>query len=133
MTKIQITLEASSPEEAKVMIARAYGNLPITDDDIRDYLVRKGWWKPGVENGPPDIKIDGVRPPAVVIDDVPTSPARKNISPGEPSITKIGTDTRANILSDLRQGVQPADKYAEHLKLLWKRGEVKYDGMYYFV
>lgn len=61
-------------------------------------------------------------------------PPRKNVSPGEPSITKIGTATKKIILADLQVGEQlPRQKYDEHLKLLWKRGEVKFDGDEYYV
>ena len=59
---------------------------------------------------------------------------RKNINPGEPTITKIGSGTRDVILADLKAGRQlPLPKYAEHLKLLWKRGEIKFDGEEYYV
>lgn len=61
------------------------------------------------------------------------SPPRKNISPGEPSITKIGMNTEGALFGVLRAGGQPEAKYAEHLKLLWKRGKVKFDGEEYFV
>ena len=59
---------------------------------------------------------------------------RKNISPGDPTITKIGSGTKGVILDALQQGQQmPRPKYDEHLKLLWKRGEVKFDGEQYYV
>ena len=54
--------------------------------------------------------------------------ARPNVNPGEPSIGKIGTATMELILANLKVGKQmPLPKYEEHLKLLWKRGLVKYD------
>lgn len=65
------------------------------------------------------------------IDKVPV--ARENVSPGEPSITKIGSNTREEIIEALKRGVQPLDKFREHLKLLWKRGEIKFDGKEYFI
>ena len=58
---------------------------------------------------------------------------RKNVSPGEPSITKIGMNTEGALFGVLRAGGQPEAKYAEHLKLLWKRGKVKFDGKEYYV
>ena len=59
---------------------------------------------------------------------------RKNINPGDPTITKIGSGTKDLILDALRQGQQmPRPKYDEHLKLLWKRGEVRFDGEEYYV
>ena len=66
-----------------------------------------------------------------MIDKVPV--ARKNVSPGEPSITKIGEKAKEHILNSLRAGAQPAIMYHDHLKLLWKRGEVKFDGKEYYV
>ena len=56
---------------------------------------------------------------------------RKNICPGTPSITKIGSGTKETIIHALNTGTPLGDRYTEHLKLLWARGEVKYDGEYY--
>ena len=58
---------------------------------------------------------------------------RKNINPGDPMITKIGTNTEGALFGVLRAGGQPEAKYAEHMKLLWKRGKVKFDGDEYYV
>lgn len=135
MPKIQIILEASSPAEAAAMMQRAYGDVPVTDDDIRDYLVRKGWWKPGVENGPLRGKLEGDK----LVDDaaerkLPNDPpSRKNVSPGVSTITKIGSGTKEELLSGLKAGRQPAAKYSEHMKLLWSRHEVKFDGEEYYI
>ena len=65
-------------------------------------------------------------------------PPRKNVSPGEPSITKIGEKARAYLLNELKAGPRTTEyadfhKYDEHLKLLWKRGEVKFDGKEYYL
>ena len=65
------------------------------------------------------------------IDKIPV--ARKNVSPGEPSITKIGSGTRETIIHALATGTPLGERYAEPLKLLWKRGEIKFDGEEYFV
>ena len=65
------------------------------------------------------------------IDKIPV--ARKNVSPGEPSITKIGSGTRETIIHALATGTPLGERYAEPLKLLWKRGKVKFDGEEYFV
>jgi hypothetical protein len=71
-----------------------------------------------------------------------TGAPRPNISPGEPSITKIGADAKAFILTELKcivgasTGRVPehfGHKYKEHLKLLWKRGEIKFDGTEYYL
>lgn len=58
---------------------------------------------------------------------------RTNVSPGEPSIGKIGNVAKDAITATLGAGRQPAEKYTEHMKLLWKRGEVKYDGKEYYL
>ncbi len=53
---------------------------------------------------------------------------RPNNSPGNPSIVKIGSETKASLLATLAEGKQPnLAKFSEHLKLLWQRGEVKFD------
>lgn len=53
---------------------------------------------------------------------------RLNVSPGVATISKIGSNTKEELLKMLGQGIQPPAKYREHLKLLWERGEVKFDG-----
>lgn len=58
---------------------------------------------------------------------------RKNVSPGEPSIVKIGSNTKEHILEKLQAGFGVEDKYEEHAKLLWSRGEIKFDGTDYYV
>lgn len=60
-------------------------------------------------------------------------PERVNVSPGEPSISKIGKDTQYALIDALKTGVAPdkPQKWVEHYKLLWKRGLVKFDGEYY--
>ena len=65
------------------------------------------------------------------IDEIPV--ARKNVSPGEPSITKIGSTTKETIIHALNTDTPLGDRYAEHLKLLWKRGEIKFDGEEYYL
>ena len=59
--------------------------------------------------------------------------ARPNIDPGASTITKIGGATFSTIMNDLHRGLQPGPKYTEHLKLLWKRGEVKFDGSNWYI
>ena len=65
------------------------------------------------------------------IDKVPV--ARKNVSPGAAAIVKIGEKAKEHILNSLRAGEQPAIMYHDHLKLLWKRGEIKFDGKEYYL
>lgn len=65
---------------------------------------------------------------------VPAETVQKpNVSPGRPSIVKIGAETKATLLKELANGRQPPAKFSEHLKLLWERGEVKFDGKEYWV
>ena len=65
------------------------------------------------------------------IDKVPV--ARKNVNPGEPSITKIGSGAKETIIHALNTGTPLGDRYTEHLKLLWARGEIKFDGKEYYL
>ena len=58
---------------------------------------------------------------------------RCNVSPGKPSIGKIGTETKLTLLGDLAKGKQPAAKFSEHMRLLWVRGEVRFDGEEYWL
>ena len=67
------------------------------------------------------------------MDDRPKVEERKNVSPGEPNITKIGVNTEGALFGVLRAGGQPEAKYAEHMKLLWKRGKVRFDGKEYYL
>lgn len=65
-----------------------------------------------------------------------TDAPRPNIDPGPPSIGKIGGETKDKIFAALNDGPftpSAAGKWAEHLKLLWKRGEIKYDGTEYYL
>lgn len=58
---------------------------------------------------------------------------RGNVDPGKPSISKIGSATKEELLRTLQQEKIPHVKYSEHLKLLWSRGEIKFDGERYYV
>ena len=61
------------------------------------------------------------------------APVRENVPPGLPTIGKIGTATKEYIFEALKQNVQPGAKYAEHMKLLWARNEVKFDGVNFYL
>lgn len=65
------------------------------------------------------------------IDKIPV--ARKNISPGTSSITKIGSGAKETIIHALNTGTPLGDRYTEHLKLLWARGEIKFDGEVFYL
>ena len=58
---------------------------------------------------------------------------RKNVPPGLPTIGKIGTAAKEYIFEALKLGEQPGAKYTEHMKLLWARNEVKFDGSEYYL
>lgn len=63
----------------------------------------------------------------------PNPVERPNVSPGASLISKIGGPTKALILEELAEGIQPGPKFPEHMKLLWARGEVKFDGEEYYL
>lgn len=64
--------------------------------------------------------------PAVIAD-------RMNVNPGTPAIGKIGSGTKEQLLGMLSEGHQPQQKWSEHMKLLWSRGEVKFDGSEFYL
>jgi ApbE superfamily uncharacterized protein (UPF0280 family) len=74
-------------------------------------------------------------PPSVVAPEA--APETKNVSPGAASITKIGANAKGEIMAALKVGPRTlreiGSKYTEHLKLLWARQEVKYDGERYYL
>jgi hypothetical protein len=69
--------------------------------------------------------------------DDPLAQRRANISPGESSIGKIGKDNVDMLVKAVMDGntkvLNDTDKWQEHLKLLWKRGLVKFDGEEYYL
>lgn len=73
--------------------------------------------------------------PAAPLEEANPAPAvtRSNVPPGVATISKIGSNTKEELFKMLGQGVQPPAKYREHLKLLWERGEVKFDGEEWYV
>lgn len=110
--RVSITIWVESEEEAKDVMARLYRKHET--------------WPELIEKDTPPPKSSTAVPEAKVA-------ARANVSPGEPTITKIGKDTKAALLADIaHDGSQPVAKWAEHMKLLWKRGEVKFDGEDYY-
>ena len=68
-----------------------------------------------------------------IVEEAPCATERANINPGTSTIGKIGSATRQELLDQLTKGVVPAAKFKEHLKLLWSRNEVKFDGEAYYV
>lgn len=63
----------------------------------------------------------------------PLPSERENVAPGSSTITKIGAIAKEEILQILRRGDQPPAKYLEHCKLLWERGEIRFDGKEFWV
>lgn len=63
----------------------------------------------------------------------PAPAPRLNVSPGESKITKLGSDTKEELLRILRDGGTPPERFIEHLRLLWARNEVKFDGANFYV
>ena len=61
------------------------------------------------------------------------TPPKQNVSPGLSTIGKIGTAAKEYIFEALKLGEQPGAKYTEHMKLLWARNEVKFDGSEYYL
>ncbi len=127
---IQVTCE--SPEDAQDAIARL--TRPRTWVDDADARQRKT----GV-GSVSETRLDEIMGGSATSaeqsgsNDGATGASRPNISPGEPSIGKIGADSKAAVFEGIRVGVLNKTKFAEHLKLLWKRGEIKYDGAEYYL
>lgn len=90
-----------------------------------------------------DVKEDARKPIAAPkaeaeVYDKPEDPSeaktdRKDISPGKPSIVKIGSATTEQIMRSLRDSKQPAAAFTEHCKLLWSRHQIKFDGHEYYL
>jgi len=123
--KISITVYADSATEAELIIEAmkkvdGAGKFLMAPKEARPDTV-KPWAEPG--GGVPD---EDTKPTTA------QHAERPNVSPGKPSISKIGGSTKDLLMSELDEGKQPSAKYAEHLKLLWSRGEVKYDGKEYY-
>lgn len=113
--KYMLSFQCATHEEAQAILAAvaAIGKEPMACS--RQYMDPKELLKNTLEQV-------GVTPSE-----------RKNVSPGEPSITKIGSGTKETIIHALNTGTPLGDRYTEHLKLLWARGEIKFDGEEYFV
>lgn len=56
---------------------------------------------------------------------------RANVSPGESTITKMGVDMKKAMMAGVGSGAFASDykgKSLKYLQLMWKRGEIKFDG-----
>ena len=75
----------------------------------------------------------GLAAAETMLEEAKAKTKRPNVPPGVATISKIGSNTKEELFKMLGQGVQPPAKYREHLKLLWERGEVKFDGEEWYV
>lgn len=75
----------------------------------------------------------GLAAAETMLEEAKAKTERPNVPPGKPSITKIGSNTKEELLRILSQGNQPPAKFVEHLKLLWDRGEVQFDGKEWYL
>lgn len=119
--KTMISFQCDTLDEARAVIdaVAAIGKTP--------HACSKQYVEPG------ELKLSGNNPSTVIIDELGEIPPRKNVSPGSPAITKIGSSTLEIVLGMLQDGNQPPEKYSEHLKLLWSRGKVKFDGSDFYL
>ena len=76
--------------------------------------------------------IDDVEKVLAVSDDDSKPAARPNINPGESKMKRLSGQAYNFVIVQLGLGKQP-EGYAEHLKLLWTRGEVKFDGSNWYI
>jgi len=144
MSKITISFEVDSPAQARDILA-AVERIPDTPYSLAQ------WGSQVLRAQPKTHAALGIEPEAdpqqlamniqsrEVLESVnkaptPASVERKNVSPGTPLISKIGSNTKEELLKMLLTAdMQPHAKYKEHLKLLWSRGEVKFDGTTYYL
>jgi len=117
--RITIQVTCDTPEDAQDAIARLTRPRTWVDDvAARDR-------KAGVS----EARINEIM-------GAPAQPAeRANVSPGEPSIGKIGKDNMDMLIKSVSGdgAFHKYEKWAEHMKLLWKRGAVKFDGKEYYL
>lgn len=65
----------------------------------------------------------------------PSIKERANVSPGEPSITKMGADMKKSMMAGVGSGAFAENyngKSLKYLQLMWKRGEIKFDGVEFY-
>lgn len=118
LKKGPITVVKDRDSEGAAPAHKTLGELEREDNS--------GFVNPGCENK--NSSATGTPPQGVAAVQPDRQAARPNNSPGEPSITKIGADAKTTIMTHLQAGLQPDHrKYTEHMKLLWKRGEIKFD------
>ena len=129
--KIMISFQVDTSDEAQAVIAAvaAIGKEP--------HVCSKQYVDPSTEFS--DRRVMHGRRAGEVEDEAPAptpapiSNARANVSPGTPLITKIGSNTSSDIQDLMLKGAPIPAKYKEHMKLLWARGHIKYDGTEFYI
>lgn len=134
----------SEPEREALLKSLTDAPDEVLIDAVRQ---RKDWMK-SIKSSFDEVRsfvgmkvTEGGKPPPPVIVHVKVAedgsvrvPDRTNKSPGASAIGKIGTKTKEELIAVLKAGRQPNhDKFGDHLKLLWQRGEVKFDGKEFFL
>lgn len=117
--RVTIQVTCDTIQDAQDALARLGRTHPTWDEQV-DKSANKGAMAPA--HAATTARIDKI---------MGTPPERENVSPGEPSIGKIGKENADTLIALVMNKQQPADKWEEHMKLLWKRGLVKFDGEYY--
>lgn len=59
--------------------------------------------------------------------------SRPNVPPSGPVAKRLYMHTKNTILNRLEDGVQPNEQLLPQAKLLWSRGEIKYDGEKFYL
>lgn len=59
--------------------------------------------------------------------------SRPNVTPSGPIAKRLHVHTKNTILNRLEDGVQPNEQLLPQAKLLWSRGEIKYDGEKFYL
>jgi len=71
---------------------------------------------------------------AITTEDVKHLPVpRPNVPPSGPVAKRLHVHTKNTILNRLEDGVQPNEQLLPQAKLLWARGEIKYDGEKFYL
>ena len=129
--KIMISYQVDTVDEAKAILDAVDTKGELTTCRVqgdKDWVMEKAVTGPTLVKNEPDAKSQISR---AMLDAMPI--ARKNVSPGAPNITKIGAKSTQEIIYALSHGLQVPERFTEHLKLLWSRGEVKFDGTDYYL
>ena len=71
---------------------------------------------------------------AMTTEDVKHLPvSRPNVTPSGPIAKRLHVHTKNTILNRLTDGIQPNEQLLPQAKLLWARGEIKYDGEKFYL